>query len=297
MLPDSRSITCTGIHRVRSSLTISTVKEGLEVGMSNLPSITPVQQMLSSCSGALLTSLLTTPFDVVKVRLQAQQQAALSKPCYLLECRCLDGVNMCIITSEGNHIHFPRFRSTLDAFFKIAQLEGIRSWWKGLSPTLAMAVPATVIYYTSYDQLKVAFGFQPHRKNVMAPMLAGALSRTVAVTAICPMELVRTKVQSRLGYSYRELVGVIRHAVQQNGVLSLWRGLSPMLLRDVPFSISYWFGYEYLKLKLNSALDPSYSSVVPFVSGSISGGVSAVLTNPLDVAKTHMQVSRAYSDK
>ena len=104
------------------------------------------------------------------------------------------------------------------------------------------------------------------------------------------MELVRTKMQSRLGYSYQELVGVIRNAVQQNGVLSLWRGLSPMLLRDVPFSIVYWFGYEYLKLRLNSMLDPSYSSLVPFVSGSVAGGISAVLTNPLDVAKTHMQV-------
>ena len=269
---------------------MSSLEGRYDLGVSSVLKITPVQQILSSCSGAVLTSLLTTPFDVVKVRLQAQQQASLAKPCFLLECRCLDGVSMCVITPEGNHIHFPRFRSTLDAFFKIAQLEGVRSWWKGLSPTLVMAVPATVIYYTGYDQLKVALGFQQHQKNVMAPMLAGALSRTVAVTAICPMELVRTKVQSRQGYSYKELVGVVRNAVQQNGVLSLWRGLSPLLLRDVPFSISYWFGYEYLKLKLNSTLDPSYSTVVPFVSGSISGAVSAVLTNPLDVAKTHMQV-------
>ena len=259
-------------------------------GMSDASKITPVQQMMSSCSGAILTSLLTTPFDVVKVRLQAQQQASVAKPCYLLHCRCLDGVDLCVVTPEGNHIHFPRFHSTLDAFFKIAKLEGIRSWWKGLSPTLAMAIPATVIYYTSYDQLKVAFGFQPHQKNVVSPMLAGAVARTLAVAAICPVELVRTKVQSRFGYSYKELVSVIRSAVQQNGVLSLWRGLSPMLLRDVPFSISYWFGYEYLKLKLNSNLDPSCSSIVPFVSGSISGAIAAVLTTPLDVAKTHMQV-------
>ena len=277
-------------HFFPYSSAMSAMKLGYDADVPGLPRITPTQQLLSSCSGAILTSLLTTPFDVVKVRLQAQQQAALSKPCYLLECRCLDGVSMCTITPEGNHIHFPRFHSTMDAFFKIARLEGIRSWWKGLSPTLAMAVPATVIYYTGYDQLKVALGFRPGQRNVTAPMLAGALSRTIAVAAICPIELVRTKMQSRQGYSYKELVGVIRNAVQQNGVLSLWRGLSPMLLRDVPFSICYWFTYEYLKLKLNSILDPSYASVVPFVSGSISGAISAVLTNPLDVAKTHMQV-------
>lgn len=252
--------------------------------------ITPFQQVVSSCSGAVLTSLLTTPFDVVKVRLQAQQQYALTKPCYLMECSCLDGVTVCRVTPEGNHVHVPKFRGTVDAFFKIARLEGFTSWWKGLSPTLLMAVPATVIYYTSYDQLKVKLGFQPDQMNIRAPLLAGAMARTVAVTAICPIELLRTKMQSRQGYNYKELAEVLQIAVRQNGVLSLWRGLSPMLLRDVPFSISYWLGYEYLKLKLNSTLDHQYLPLVPFVSGSISGAIAALFTTPLDVAKTHMQV-------
>ncbi|MEQ2267312.1 hypothetical protein XENORESO_004391, partial [Xenotaenia resolanae] len=35
--------------------------------------ISPVQQMLASGTGALLTSLFVTPLDVVKIRLQAQQ--------------------------------------------------------------------------------------------------------------------------------------------------------------------------------------------------------------------------------
>ena len=253
--------------------------------------VTAAQLMVSSCSGALLTSLLTTPFDVVKVRLQTQQRAAFTaKPCYLMECHCLDGVMMCTITPEGKHIHVPKFRGTLDAFFKIARLEGVASWWKGLSPTLAMAVPATVIYYTGYDQLKVKFGFRPDRRSILAPLLAGSIARTVAVTAVCPIELLRTKLQSRQGYSYRELVNVIRTAVRQNGVLSLWRGLSPMLLRDVPFSIFYWVGYELIKLEILSASDRRYTPLVPFIAGSIAGTVAAILTNPLDVAKTHMQV-------
>ena len=187
-------------------------------------------------------------------------------------------------------MHMPKFRGTVDAFFKIARLEGFTSWWKGLSPTLVMAVPATVIYYTSYDQLKVKLGFKHNEMNILAPLLAGSTARTIAVTVICPIELIRTKMQSRHGYNYRELADVIKSAVKQNGVLSLWRGLSPMLLRDVPFSISYWLGYEYLKLKLSSTLEPQHLPLVPFVSGSISGAIAALFTTPLDVAKTHMQV-------
>uniref|UniRef100_A0A0G2JDU9 Mitochondrial glutathione transporter SLC25A39 n=2 Tax=Mus TaxID=862507 RepID=A0A0G2JDU9_MOUSE len=34
--------------------------------------VTPLQQMIASCTGAVLTSLMVTPLDVVKIRLQAQ---------------------------------------------------------------------------------------------------------------------------------------------------------------------------------------------------------------------------------
>jgi solute carrier family 25 protein 39/40 len=252
-------------------------------------SITPVQQILSACSGAVLTSLLTTPFDVVKVRLQAQQQS--NKTCYLLDCRCLDGVTVCSIGPDGTHHHTARFKGTRDAFFKIAQLEGFRAWWKGLSPTLLMAVPMTVIYYSCYDQLKVLLGFKDGESNYLAPAVAGSLARVLAVSVVCPMELVKTKLQSRQGYSYRELLAVVQGAIRQNGVLSLWRGMSPMLLRDVPFSMTFWVIYEQTKFFLSQMVPPGYSAFVPFVGGSIAGGFCAFIYTPLDVVKTHMQVS------
>lgn len=56
-----------------------------------------------------------------------------------------------------------------------------------------------------------------------------------AVTVISPLELVRTKMQSRR-LPYSELRACIRSAVAQDGLLSLWRGWGPTVLRDVPFS-------------------------------------------------------------
>lgn len=56
-----------------------------------------------------------------------------------------------------------------------------------------------------------------------------------AVTIISPLELVRTKMQSRRR-PYREMLACIRWAVAQHGMLSLWRGWGPTVLRDVPFS-------------------------------------------------------------
>lgn len=56
-----------------------------------------------------------------------------------------------------------------------------------------------------------------------------------AVTVISPLELIRTKMQSRQ-LSYWELGVCIQLAVAQDGWLSLWRGWGPTVLRDVPFS-------------------------------------------------------------
>lgn len=56
-----------------------------------------------------------------------------------------------------------------------------------------------------------------------------------AVTVISPLELIRTKMQSRQ-LSYRELRVCIQSSVAQDGWLSLWRGWGPTVLRDVPFS-------------------------------------------------------------
>lgn len=251
--------------------------------------ITPLQRIQSSCTGALLTSLLTTPFDVVRVRLQSQQ-ASLTRACYLMDCRCLDGVTVCYVTPHGRS-YSPRYNGTFDVLVKIAELEGISSWWKGLSPTMLMAVPSTVIYYTSYDQLKVYFGFNPEQTNVLAPMLAGSIARTIAVAAVTPLELLRTKIQSRQHYHYSQLWSSLEYTIRRNGILSLWRGLIPTLLRDVPFSIFYWVGYEYLKQNIGQFQSFSdHPRLVALISGGTSGATAALLTNPLDVVKTHMQV-------
>ena len=117
--------------------------------------------------------------------------------------------------------NLPAFTGTVNAFIRLAQEEGLRSWWRGLPPTLVMSVPATVIYYTAYNQLKVKLGFKLGKRTIIPPLLAGSIARTLTVVAICPMELMQTNLQSRRDYTYRELSRIVRNAFAQHGVLSL----------------------------------------------------------------------------
>ncbi|XP_052050963.1 probable mitochondrial glutathione transporter SLC25A39 isoform X5 [Apodemus sylvaticus] len=263
--------------------------------------ISPLQQMVASGAGAVVTSLFMTPLDVVKVRLQSQRPSAASAPsalqspgkCLLYCNGVLEPLYLCPNgTRCATWFQDPtRFTGTLDAFVKIARHEGTRTLWSGLPATLVMTVPATALYFTAYDQLRTFLCGQSLTSDLYAPMVAGALARMGTVTVVSPLELVRTKLQAQ-HVSYRELATRVQAAVAQGGWRSLWLGWGPTALRDVPFSALYWFNYELVKSWLGGLRPKEQTSVgVSFVAGGISGMVAATLTLPFDVVKTQRQMS------
>uniref|UniRef100_H3BZ25 Mitochondrial glutathione transporter SLC25A39 n=1 Tax=Tetraodon nigroviridis TaxID=99883 RepID=H3BZ25_TETNG len=264
----------------------------------NFLSISPTQQMLASSTGALLTSIFVTPLDVVKIRLQAQQAPFYKGKCFLYCNGLLDHIYVCQKGTSCSRWYNTQthFTGTLDAFVKITRHEGLRSLWSGLPPTLMMSVPATVIYFTCYDQLRDYLRYSLGLQGNHVPLISGAVARLGAVTVISPLELVRTKMQSRRR-PYSELFACIRSAVAQDGVLSLWRGWGPTVLRDVPFSALYWFNYELVKTQLCQWSQLAQANVsISFTAGAFSGAIAAILTLPFDVVKTRRQIQLGEMD-
>jgi len=198
---------------------------------------------------------------------------------------CQNGTSCTSWYKTPNH-----FSGTLDAFVKITRHEGVRSLWSGLPPTLVMAVPATIIYFTCYDQLRDFLRYSMGFHGNHIPLVAGALARLGAVSVISPLELIRTKMQSRQ-LSYSELRVCIRSALAQDGWLSLWKGWGPTVLRDVPFSALYWFNYELVKAQLCEHYHTSQANFsISFTAGAVSGAIAGILTLPFDVVKTRRQI-------
>jgi solute carrier family 25 protein 39/40 len=91
------------------------------------------------------------------------------------------------------------FTSTLDGLRKIARNEGPRTLWRGLSPTLAMAVPTNIIYFAGYDQPRYNRAFPFHSAwlpNTYVPLVVGSTARVIAAFAVSPIEMFRTCMQA-----------------------------------------------------------------------------------------------------
>jgi solute carrier family 25 protein 39/40 len=257
--------------------------------------ITVTQQIVASSSGAILTSLMVTPMDVVKIRLQSQVHPIAAGECFLYSNGLMD--HLCINCGDAK-IKAPcewynrpgHFNGTIDAFVKIARNEGIRSLWSGLSPTIISAIPATVFYFSIYDNL-LCRARGRYGDHFYVPLIVGAVARGIAVTIVSPIEMVRTKMQSE-SLSYTQLGKAVKMTIQSDGYLSLWRGLGATILRDIPFSALYWTGYESLKKIFVNHFNKDHTTFsISFASGALSGTFAAVVTLPFDVVKTRRQIT------
>ncbi|KAL2675526.1 hypothetical protein Neosp_011712 [[Neocosmospora] mangrovei] len=326
-------------------------------GNNDVVDITAGQKMVSAMSGSLLTSLLVTPLDVVRVRLQSQKapvstvdfsKLAITTSSLTPAQTAELGITSCcreVFFSGGNAdfcLAAPRiegiaaappaaecaveevqrrtFSTTFDGLRKIARNEGFTTLWRGLSPTLVMAIPSNIIYFTGYDWLRYNHASPFSRfSDATAPLTAGSAARVLAATAVGPIELIRTRMQAASGTGTTnhlvETFQGVKEMVGTHGYTSLWRGLTLTLWRDVPFSGLYWFGYESIRSRLTDLREQRHGHALSleddlsearrrsqshenhtetfvdaFTAGAMSGAFASFVTTPFDVGKTRTQI-------
>jgi solute carrier family 25, member 39/40 len=227
----------------------------------------------ASTMGACVVALAVTPLDVVKVRMQTHVcPVGGAAPC-----------------ADPQHVTGVR-----DAMRKIVRSEGPRGLWRGLNATLALSVPTTGLYFTLYQALMAYSSLSVRIPDGFDAAAAGMLARTMTATIASPVELVRVRLQAG---SNGTILSILHRAYREEGLRSLWRGLTPTLARDAPFSAIYWGTYETLKNPARSPLpsrmfrngEPNF--VTFLASGVGAGGLAGVLTVPADVIKTRQQAA------
>jgi solute carrier family 25 protein 39/40 len=274
----------------------------------------------SGSVGSLLTAVIVTPLEVVKVRQQfrfsvssiAGQVATVPpnvKPCP--SCGVFvfnNGLKECVLprsavpyfdASTGilrENLPVSRSTGTISMLRSIWKTEGAAGIYAGLTPTLVMGVPNTVLYFTTYEEMKERLngesaGFLP---PAIVPAFAGASARLVASCATAPLELIKTRQAAQIGggQAHPGLLSELQNVVRAEGMLSLYRGLSPTLLRDVPFSAVYWYFIEKFRACWGdpTQLSATEQGIQALINGTMAGIFSAAVTTPLDVVKTRRQV-------
>ncbi|XP_075145991.1 solute carrier family 25 member 45 [Haematobia irritans] len=137
--------------------------------------------------------------------------------------------------------------------------------------------------------------------------IAGSVAGFVQSFIACPIELIKVRLQTHHYYNdyiygkRRTTMWMFKRIVQMDGVSGLFRGLMPMMCRDVfPYGIymlAYRYTTDYLdktefvqaRRRQRSEDDTEVDFVVTTLAGAWAGILSWVCVIPFDVVKTIMQ--------
>lgn len=161
------------------------------------------------------------------------------------------------------------YRGIADAFRKIAATEGPLGFYAGIGPTLLVAVPNFAISYTVYGTLKeytldddlfynlrrIDSESGEARMGLGLTVLCGASSGIFSTLLTFPMDTIRRRMQvQNLHIPKAERLSPSQQfwrQIEAEGFRSLYRGLTPELVKVVPMVSTMFLVYEGAKDLLN----------------------------------------------
>lgn len=115
-----------------------------------------------------------------------------------------------------------------------------------------------------------------------------ALSKVGEVNALASAECVVEETQKR---TFNSTFDGLRKIARNEGITTLWRGLSPTLVMTVPANIIYFTGYEWLRYNEQSPISRLSDTYAPLASGATARVFAAAAVNPIEMLRTRMQAS------
>jgi solute carrier family 25 protein 33/36 len=148
------------------------------------------------------------------------------------------------------------------------------------------------------------------KKNVpgWVHFAAGASGGTIGILITCPLEVVKTRMQSSKSaqfmsrlptssfFARSKTLMVLQDTFLKEGMRGLWRGLGPNLFGVVPSRSIYFSTYNFAKKTITQYTGRKETPLVHLTSAFCAGLTTTSVTNPVWLVKTRLQLSRASPD-
>ncbi|KAL1845216.1 hypothetical protein VTK73DRAFT_863 [Phialemonium thermophilum] len=138
-------------------------------------------------------------------------------------------------TAAGSAKHANHYSSTRGTMAAIFRNEGLRGFYAGVVPVTMKQSANAMVRFTSYNFLSETLQAMRLRflPSTATPALAGALAGCITVYATMPFDNLKTRLQSSQGRTLHggSSLRCLRVVLRNEGVLALWKGTTPRLVR------------------------------------------------------------------
>lgn len=129
--------------------------------------------------------------------------------------------------------------------------------------------------------------------DTLIHLIAGGAAGTIGAIATCPLEVIKTRLQSSERNHSKNLCVHLKTIIRNEGWGALFKGLGPNLIGNAPSRAIYFSTYSQIKSSLNYSI-PKYTEhpLIHVTSAAGAGFVSCTATNPIWLIKTRLQLSK-----
>ncbi|KAL6972681.1 hypothetical protein U1Q18_026854 [Sarracenia purpurea var. burkii] len=216
----------------------------------------------------------------------------------------------------------------INTAFSIVRHEGFRGLYRGFGTSLMGTIPARALYMTALEVTKSNVGTATIKLGIPEPTAAAIASAAAGLSAAMAAQLVWTpidvvsqrlmvqggdklKIPNAPPCKYLGGIDAFRKILNKDGPRGLYRGFGISILTYAPSNAVWWASYSVAQRFVWGGLgcylckkdygcneggvntfrpDSKTIMAVQGVSAAMAGGVSALITMPLDTIKTRLQV-------
>jgi len=169
---------------------------------------------------------------------------------------------------------------------EIYRKEGMVGFWSGNATNLLRVVPSKAVVFSSQDIYRsMSEGYISG--GTTASFAAGGAAGMTASLITYPLDLIRGRIAGQLASQhYRGIVQTTVNTVRDEGLLALYKGVTPTILGAVPYE-----GIKFGTVGLLESIFPGDASPTRKMMFGAAGGIMAgLVTYPNDTVRRMLQL-------
>jgi solute carrier family 25 citrate transporter 1 len=188
-------------------------------------------------SGLTEAVMVVTPAEVCKIRMQSQYHSMM----------------------DPAQMQHRKYTNVVQTAMTIVREEGLSALYKGLVPTMLRQGLNQAVNFTAYNKIKtkVMDWQQTEQLQAWQSLLIGGLSGGMGPLCNNPLDVVKTRLQKQVIVAgktpkYSGLIQACMLIAKEEGVLALWKGITPRLMRVMPGQAITFMTYEAASRQLSA---------------------------------------------
>ncbi|PVI06302.1 MC family mitochondrial carrier protein [Periconia macrospinosa] len=203
----------------------------------------------------------------------------------------------------------PQYQQLYRSQTAIANRALFRGLYQGVSTVTLIAVPSSVVFFSTYERLKRTLGSTQIPLPAVHAISSGA-AQLLNCAVVTPAEVIKQNAQmlgqdDRKGRGGSPTIKVMKLLIKHPA--GLWRGYTALAARDLPFTALQFPVFEYLKRTLTARRSRKKGGEpvtgvferarISAASAGVAGCAAAWVTTPFDVVKTRMMLGAGAKSK